>query len=39
VPGSSHGIAGKPSRLVAKIDNILAWFGRYRSDAQGDTDE
>ena len=30
VPGSSHGIAGRPSRLVAKVDNILAWFARYR---------
>ena len=32
VPGSSHGIAGRPSRLNAKVDNILAWFARYRSD-------
>ncbi|GIS71298.1 MAG: hypothetical protein CM1200mP10_08750 [Candidatus Neomarinimicrobiota bacterium] len=30
VPGSSHGIAGRPSRLNAKVDNILAWFDRYR---------
>lgn len=29
VPGSSHGIAGRPSRLNAKVDNILAWFDRY----------
>lgn len=35
VPGSSHGIAGRPSRLVAKVDNILAWFARYRSDNEG----
>ncbi len=34
VPGSSHGIAGRPSRLVAKVDNILAWFARYRSDQE-----
>lgn len=34
VPGSPHGIAGKPSRLVAKVDNILAWFARYRPDLQ-----
>ena len=34
VPGSSHGIAGRPSRLVAKVDNILAWFARYRSDKE-----
>ena len=32
VPGASHGIAGRPSRLVAKVDNILAWFARYRTD-------
>ena len=35
VPGSSHGIAGRPSRLNAKVDNILAWFDRY----DGDDDE
>ena len=29
LPGSPHGIAGRPSRLIAKIDNILAWFKRY----------
>ncbi|MEE4299879.1 MAG: S9 family peptidase [Pseudomonadales bacterium] len=29
VPGSSHGIAGRPSRLNAKVDNVLAWFERY----------
>ena len=34
VPGSSHGIAGRPSRLVAKVDNILAWFERYRTDIE-----
>ena len=38
VPGSSHGIAGRPSRLVAKVDNILAWFSRYRTDLEA-TDE
>jgi len=37
VPGSSHGIAGRPSRLVAKVDNILAWFERYRSDKEQTT--
>lgn len=36
VPGASHGIAGRPSRLIAKVNNILAWFERYRptSDAE-----
>jgi dipeptidyl aminopeptidase/acylaminoacyl peptidase len=29
LPGTSHGIASRPSRLIAKIDNILAWFERY----------
>jgi dipeptidyl aminopeptidase/acylaminoacyl peptidase len=29
LPGTSHGIASRPSRLIAKIDNILAWFARY----------
>ncbi|MDH5345271.1 MAG: S9 family peptidase, partial [Gammaproteobacteria bacterium] len=36
VPGSGHGIAGRPSRLVAKVDNILAWFERYRGDGRND---
>ncbi|RFF29965.1 alpha/beta hydrolase family protein [Wenzhouxiangella sediminis] len=29
LPGTSHGIASRPSRLIAKIDNILAWFERH----------
>ncbi len=29
VPGASHGIASRPSQLIAKVDNILAWFARY----------
>ena len=32
VPGSAHGIASRPSRLIAKVENILAWFARYRTD-------
>lgn len=35
VPDSSHGIASRPSRLIAKVDNILAWFARYRQEEQG----
>lgn len=31
VPGASHGIAARPSHLIAKVDNILAWFDRYRT--------
>ncbi len=29
IPDSPHGIAGRPSRLIGKVENILAWFGRY----------
>ncbi|MEE4173186.1 MAG: S9 family peptidase [Xanthomonadales bacterium] len=29
VPGAPHYIAGRPSRLVAKTDNIMGWFERY----------
>jgi len=29
IPDASHGIAGRPSQLIAKIDNILAWFAKY----------
>ena len=29
LPQSSHGIANRPSRLIAKIDNMLACFARY----------
>jgi acylaminoacyl-peptidase len=32
VPEASHGIAGRPSHLIAKVDNILAWFARYRKE-------
>ena len=32
VPESPHGIAGRPSQLIAKADNILAWFARYRDE-------
>lgn len=32
VPGASHGIASRPSRLVGKIENIIAWFDKYRSE-------
>ena len=29
VPGASHSIASRPSRLIAKVDNILGWFAKY----------
>ncbi|HET9863500.1 MAG TPA: S9 family peptidase [Steroidobacteraceae bacterium] len=31
IPEASHGgMVSRPSNLIAKVDNILAWFGRYR---------
>ncbi len=30
IPGTNHGIAGRPSLLNAKVDYTLAWFERYR---------
>jgi dipeptidyl aminopeptidase/acylaminoacyl peptidase len=30
IPEASHGITARPSHLIAKVDNILAWFARYR---------
>ncbi len=30
IPGASHGIASRPSQLMAKVGYILAWFDRYR---------
>jgi acylaminoacyl-peptidase len=34
VPGASHGIAARPSNLIAKVDNILAWFERHAPQAK-----
>ena len=30
VPGSPHGIAGRPSRMISKIEYTLAWFNQYK---------
>jgi dipeptidyl aminopeptidase/acylaminoacyl peptidase len=30
IPEASHGMTGRPSNLMAKVDNILAWFEKYR---------
>lgn len=30
IPGASHGIAARPSQLVAKIENILHWFEQHK---------
>ena len=32
IPGSGHGIANRPSNLVAKIASVLAWFNNYKTD-------
>jgi acylaminoacyl-peptidase len=33
IPGASHGIASRPSNLIAKVAYILAWFDKYRAGA------
>lgn len=30
IPGASHGIASRPSNLIAKVAAILAWFEKYK---------
>ncbi len=30
IPGASHGIANRPSNLIAKIASVLMWFEKYR---------
>ncbi len=30
IPGASHNIVRRPSQLIAKIANVLAWFEKYR---------
>jgi len=32
VPDAPHFIAGKPSNMIAKTDNIMAWFRRYAEE-------
>jgi len=32
VPGAPHGIAGKPSRMITKIEHSIAWFEKYRTE-------
>jgi acylaminoacyl-peptidase len=32
VPGAPHFIAGRPSHMIAKTDNIIAWFRRYSAE-------
>ncbi|MCF2910498.1 S9 family peptidase [Pseudoalteromonas sp. DL2-H2.2] len=30
IPGAPHGIAGRPSRMISKIEHTLAWFEKYK---------
>jgi dipeptidyl aminopeptidase/acylaminoacyl peptidase len=32
IPGANHGIASRPSNLIKKVGNILAWFEKYKTD-------
>lgn len=32
IPGAGHGIASRPSRLIAKTAYVLKWFESHRSD-------
>ena len=29
VPGASHDISGRPSRLIAQTDNVMGWFAKH----------
>ena len=33
LPGASHDRSRRPSQLMAKIANIVAWFDKYRAVA------
>ena len=39
IPGSPHYIAGRPSRLIAKTDNIMGWFAKYDPEKQDIKDD
>ncbi len=32
IPGASHGITSRPSRMMAKVATVLAWFERYAKE-------
>ncbi|MFW6010452.1 MAG: alpha/beta hydrolase family protein, partial [Gemmatimonadota bacterium] len=36
VPDASHGIASKPSNLIAKVAHVLEWFERHPRNGAGD---
>jgi dipeptidyl aminopeptidase/acylaminoacyl peptidase len=39
VPGASHLIAGRPSQLIAKVDNIMGWFAKYDPVKKPETED
>ena len=34
IPGASHGIAAKPSNLIAKVNSITKWFEMHKDDIE-----
>lgn len=34
IPGSPHGISNRPSRMIEKVEYMLAWFEKYRTPAE-----
>jgi dipeptidyl aminopeptidase/acylaminoacyl peptidase len=34
IPGSPHGISNRPSRMIEKVEYMLAWFEKYRTPTQ-----
>ena len=34
IPGASHGIAAKPSQLIAKVNSITKWFEMHKEDTK-----
>ncbi|MBQ4830426.1 S9 family peptidase [Alteromonas sp. MMG017] len=39
IQGAYHGIAAKPSNLARKVGYILAWFDKYKDDANSEMKE
>ena len=36
IPGAGHGIANKPSNLMAKVAHTIAWFDKFRTDKENE---
>ncbi len=36
IPGASHGITSRPSRLIALTDNIMGWFAKHDPAKKGE---